>query len=201
MRRMDVFTRVREAARRLWRVFRARDVVEVARVLSPSFDERVQKKVDEAAAKRSWSYHLFWWRMDRVPYRLRSMLMNVERGLEDLGVFTAEFQQRHEVLRRYFAGDPLGKEERDAAVQMIKRFKAAASRIAVLDVLTDRKPGAGFISALNEVLRSEGAPTIPEKASEEDIARHLASIDPGLALKALRHAEEHLKNEIDNRRG
>jgi hypothetical protein len=34
-----------------------------------------------------------------VPYRLRSMLINVERGLEDLGVFTAEFQQRHEVLR------------------------------------------------------------------------------------------------------
>ena len=29
-----------------------------------------------------------------------------------------------------------------------------------------------------------------------DIARRLASIDPGLALKALRHAEEHLKNEI-----
>jgi len=27
------------------------------------------------------------------------MLINVERGLEDLGVFTAEFQQRHEVLR------------------------------------------------------------------------------------------------------
>lgn len=124
------------------------------------------------------------------------MLINVERGLEDLGVFTAEFQQRHEVLRWYFAGDPLGKEERDAAVQMIKRFKDAASRLAVLDVLIDRKPGAGFISALNEVLKSEGAPTIPEKALAEDIARHLASIDPGLALKALRHAEERLKNEV-----
>jgi hypothetical protein len=181
---------------RLRRALRARDLIEFIRALSPSFDERVQKKVDEAAAKRSWSYHLFWWRLDRVPYRLRSMLMNVERGLEDLGVFTAEFQQRHEVLRRYFAGDPLGKEERDAAVQMIKRFKNAASRLAVLDVITDRKPGTGFISALNEVLMSEGAPTIPEKASEEDIARHLASIDPGLALKALKHAEEHLKNEI-----
>ena len=34
--------------------------------------------------------------------------MNVERGLEDLGVFTAEFQQRHEVLRRYFAGGSPG---------------------------------------------------------------------------------------------
>jgi len=178
------------------RALRARDLIGFIRALSPSFDERIQKKVDEAAAKRSWSYHLFWWRMDRVPYRLRSMLMNVERGLEDLGVFTAEFQQRHEVLRRYSAGDPLGKEERDAAVQMIKRFKNAASRLAVLDVITDRTPGAGFISALNEVLKSEGAPTIPEKASAEDIARHLASIDPGLALKALRHAEEHLKNEI-----
>jgi len=76
------------------------------------------------------------------------------------------------------------------------RFKDAASRLAVLDVLIDRKPGAGFISALNEVLKSEGAPTIPEKASAEDIARHLASIDPGLALKALRHAEERLKNEV-----
>jgi hypothetical protein len=76
------------------------------------------------------------------------------------------------------------------------RFKDVASRHAVLDVIIDRKSGAGFISALNEVLRSEGAPTIPEKASAEDIARHLASIDPGLALKALRHAEEHLKNEI-----
>jgi hypothetical protein len=183
-------------ARRLWRALRARDLIEFIRALSPSFDERVQKKVDEAAAKRSWTYHLFWWRYDRVPYRLRSMLMIVERGLEDLGVFTAEFQQRHEVLRRYFAGDRLGKEERDAAVQMIKRFKAAASRLAVLDVITDRKPGTGFISALNEVFRSERAPTIPEKVSEEDIARHLASIDPGLALKALKHAEEHLKNEI-----
>jgi hypothetical protein len=71
------------------------------------------------------------------------------------------------------------------------RFKDAASRLAVLDVLIDRKPGAGFISALNEVLKSEGAPIIPEKASAEDIARHLASIDPGL-----RHAEERLKNEI-----
>jgi hypothetical protein len=98
------------------------------------------------------------------------MLMNVEKGLEDLGVFTAEFQQRHKVLRRYFAGDPLGKEERDAAVEMIKRFKVASFKLAVLAVLTDRTPGAGFISALNEVLRSEGAPTIPEKASAEDIA-------------------------------
>jgi hypothetical protein len=183
-------------ARRLRRVLRARNLIQFIRALSPSFDERVQKKVEEAAAKRSWTYHLFWWRMDRVPYRLRSMLMNVERGLEDLGVFTAEFQQRHEVLRRYFAGDPLGEEERDAAVQMIKRFKDAASRLAVLDVLTDRRPGAGFISALNEVLGSEGVPAIPEKASAEDIARRLASIDPGLALKALRHAEEHLRNEI-----
>ncbi len=109
-------------ARRLWRALRARNLIEFIWALSPRFDERVQKKVDEAAAKRSWTYHLFRWRYDRVPYMLRSMLMHVERGLEDLGVFTAGFQQRHEVLRRYFVGDPLGKEERDAAVQMIKRF-------------------------------------------------------------------------------
>jgi hypothetical protein len=44
MRRIDIFTRVREAARRLWRVFRARDVVEVARVLSPRFDERFRRR-------------------------------------------------------------------------------------------------------------------------------------------------------------
>jgi len=68
-------------ARRLRRALRARNLIEFIRALSSSFDERVQKKVDEAAAKRSWTYHLFWWRLDRVPYRLRSMLMNVERGL------------------------------------------------------------------------------------------------------------------------
>jgi hypothetical protein len=50
-------------ARRLRRALRARDLIEFIRAHSPSFDERVQKKVDEAAAKRSWSYHLFWWRM------------------------------------------------------------------------------------------------------------------------------------------
>jgi hypothetical protein len=143
-------------ARRLWRALRARDLIEFIRALSPRFDERVQKKVDEAAAKRSWTYYLFWWRLDRVPFWVRNLLMTAEKGLEDLRAFIDEFQQRHEVLRKYFAGDPLGKEERDAAVQMIKRFKNAASRLAVLDVLTDRKPGVGFISALNEVLRSGG---------------------------------------------
>ncbi len=161
-------------ARRLWRALKARDLIEFIRVLSPRFDEWVQKKVDETAAKRSRYYHLFWWRYDRVPYMLRSMLMNVERGLEDLGVFTAEFQQRHEVLRRYFAGGPLGKEERDAAVQMIKRFKNVASRLAVLDVIIDGKPGAGFISALNEVPRSGGrlqSPRRPRRRTSRDIWR------------------------------
>jgi hypothetical protein len=127
---------------------------------------------------------------------LRSMLMKVERGLEDLGVFTAEFQQRHEVLRRYFAGAPLGDEEKAAALRMIKRLDSAASRLAAADVLIEEKPKASFIYALNKVLEAAGAPTIPEKASAEEVARHLTSIDPGLALKALKDAEEYLKTEI-----
>ena len=196
MRRMDVFTRVREVVRRLWRVFRARDVVEVVRVLSPRFDEKVQKKVDEAAAKRSWSYHLFWWRLDRVPFWVRNLLMTAEKGLEELRAFADEFQQRHEVLRRYFAGDPLGEEERAAALRMIKRLDGAASRLAAVDVLIEEKPKASFIYALNKALEAAGAPAIPEKASAEDVARHLASIDPSLALKALKDAEEYLKTEI-----
>ncbi len=195
MRRMDVFTRVREAARRLWRVFRARDVVEVARVFSPRFDEQIQKKVDEAAAKRSWTYHLFWWRLDRVPFWVRNLLMTAEKGLEELRVFTDEFQQRHEVLRRYFAGAPLGEEEKAAALRMIKRLDSAASRLAAVDVI-EEKPKASFIYALNKALEAAGAPTIPEKASAEDVARHLASIDLSLALKALKDADEYLKTEI-----
>jgi len=193
---MGVFTRVREVVRRLWRVFRARDVVEVVRVLSPRFDEKVQKKVDEAAAKRSWTYHLFWWRLDRVPFWVRNLLMTAEKGLEELRAFTDEFQQRHEVLRRYFAGDPLGEEERAAALRMIKRLDGAASRLAAVDVLIEEKPKASFIYALNKALEAAGAPAIPEKASAEDVARHLASIDPSLALKALKDAEEYLKTEI-----
>jgi hypothetical protein len=193
---MDVFARVREVARRLWRVFRARDVVEVVRVLSPSFDERVQKKVDEAAAKRSWSYHLFWWRLDRVPFWVRNLLMTAEKGLEELRAFADEFQQRHEVLRRYFAGAPLGEEEKAAALRMIKRLDGAASRLAAVDVLIEEKPKTSFIYALNKALEAAGAPAIPEKASAEDVARHLASIDPSLALKALKDAEEYLKTEI-----
>ena len=196
MRRMGVFARVREVVRRLWRVFRARDVVEVVRVLSPRFDEQVQKKVDEAAAKRSWSYHLFWWRLDRVPFWVRNLLMTAEKGLEELRAFTDEFQQRHEVLRRYFAGAPLGEEERAAVLRMIKRLDGAASRLAAVDVLIEEKPKASFIYALNKALEAAGAPAIPEKASAEDVARHLASIDPSLALKALKDAEEYLKTEI-----
>ena len=188
--------RAREAARRIWRALRARNVIAFIRELSPRFDEWVQRKVDEAAARRSWSYHLFWWRLDRVPYRVRVLLMRAEKGLEDLGAFIEEFQQRHEALRRYFAGAPLGEEERAAAARMVKRLKDAASQLAVADVLIEEKPKASFIYALNKALEAAGAPTIPEGASAEDVARHLASMDPGLALKALRDAEEHLRIEL-----
>ena len=188
--------RAREAARRIWRALRARNVIAFIRELSPRFDEWVQRKVDEAAARRSWSYHLFWWRLDRVPYRVRNLLMAAEKGLEELRAFTDEFQQRHEALRRYFAGAPLGEEERAAAVRMVERLDRAASQLAVADVLIEEKPKASFIYALNEALEAAGAPTIPEKASAEDVARHLASIDPSLALKALKDAEEYLKTEI-----
>jgi len=188
--------RAREAARRMWRALRARNVIAFIRELSPRFDEWVQRKVDEAAARRSWSYHLFWWRLDRVPYRVRNLLMAAEKGLEELRAFTDEFQQRHEALRRYFAGAPLGEEERAAALRMVKRLKDAASRLAAVDVLVEDKPKASFIYALNKALEAAGAPTIPEKASAEDVARHLASMDPGLALKALKDAEEYLRIEL-----
>jgi hypothetical protein len=189
-------SRAREAARRLWRALRARNVIAFIRELSPRFDEWVQRKVDEAAARRSWSYHLFWWRLDRVPYRVRVLLMRAEKGLEDLGAFIEEFQQRHEALRRYFAGAPLGEEERAAVLRMVKRLKDAASQLAVADVLIGEAPRASLVFALNEALKAEGAPTIPEGASAEDVARHLASMDPGLALKALKDAEEHLRIEL-----
>jgi len=189
--------RAREAARRIWRALRARNVIAFIRELSPRFDEWVQRKVDEAAARRSWSYHLFWWRLDRVPYRVRVLLMRAEKGLEDLGAFIEEFQQRHEALRRYFANPSgLSEEERAAAARMVKRLKDAASQLAVADVLIEEKPKASFIYALNEALKAEGAPAIPEGASAEDVARHLASMDPGLALKALKDAEEYLRIEL-----
>jgi hypothetical protein len=159
--------RAREAARRIWRALRARNVIAFIRELSPRFDEWVQRRVDEAAARRSWSYHLFWWRLDRVPYRVRNLLMTAEKGLEELRAFTDEFQQRHEALRRYFAGAPLGEEERAAAARMVKRLKDAASRLAAVDVLVEDKPKASFIYALNKALEAAGAPTIPEKASAE----------------------------------
>ena len=79
---------------------------------------------------------------------------------------------------------------------MVKRLKDAASRLAAVDVLIEDKPKASFIYALNKALEAAGAPTIPEKASAEDVARHLASMDPGLALKALKDAEEYLRIEI-----
>jgi hypothetical protein len=79
---------------------------------------------------------------------------------------------------------------------MIKRLDGAASRLAAVDVLIEEKPKTSFIYALNKALEAAGAPAISEKASAEDVARHLASIDPSLALKALKDAEEYLKTEI-----
>jgi hypothetical protein len=132
-----------------------------------------------------------------VPYRVRVLLMRAEKGLEDLGAFIEEFQQRHEALRRYFANPSgLSEEERAAAARMVKRLKDAASQLAVADVLVGEAPRASLVFALNEALKAEGAPAIPEGASAEDVARHLASMDPGLALKALKDAEEYLKTEI-----
>jgi hypothetical protein len=42
------------------------------RELSPRFDAWVQEKVE--MSRGSWSYHLFWWSMDRLPYIWRVML-------------------------------------------------------------------------------------------------------------------------------
>jgi hypothetical protein len=44
----------------------------VLRELSPRFDAWVQERVE--ASRGSWSYHLFWWRQDRLPYIWRVLL-------------------------------------------------------------------------------------------------------------------------------
>jgi hypothetical protein len=62
----------REAFEKIRRIFNARDIIDVLRELSPRFDAWVQEKVE--ASRGSWSYHLFWWSMDRLPYIWRVML-------------------------------------------------------------------------------------------------------------------------------
>jgi len=54
------------------RIFNAGDIIEVLRELSPRFDAWVQKKVEES--RGSWSYHLFWWRQDHIPFIWQALL-------------------------------------------------------------------------------------------------------------------------------
>jgi len=61
-----------EAARRIWNALKADNIIEVARELSPRFDAWVQEKVE--MSRGSLSYHLFWWRLDRLPYMWRVLL-------------------------------------------------------------------------------------------------------------------------------
>jgi hypothetical protein len=62
----------RETFEKIKRIFNAGDIIEVLRELSPRFDAWVQEKVE--ASRGSWSYHLFWWRQDRLPYMWRVLL-------------------------------------------------------------------------------------------------------------------------------
>jgi len=61
-----------EAARRIWNALRADNIIEAARELSPRFDMWVQERVE--ASRGSLAYHLFWWRLDRLPYMWRVLL-------------------------------------------------------------------------------------------------------------------------------
>jgi hypothetical protein len=61
-----------EAARRIWNALRADNIIEAARELSPRFDAWVQEKVE--MSRGSLAYHLFWWRLDRLPYMWRVLL-------------------------------------------------------------------------------------------------------------------------------
>jgi len=61
-----------ETARRIWNALRADNIIEVLRELSPRFDMWVQEKVE--MSRGSLSYHLFWWRLDRLPYMWRGLL-------------------------------------------------------------------------------------------------------------------------------
>jgi hypothetical protein len=62
----------REAFEKIRRIFNARDIIDVLRELSPRFDAWVQEKVE--MSRGSWSYHFFWWSMDRLPYMWRVLL-------------------------------------------------------------------------------------------------------------------------------
>ncbi|NAZ34988.1 MAG: hypothetical protein GU356_12050 [Pyrobaculum sp.] len=62
----------RETFEKIKRIFNAGDIIEVLRELSPRFDAWVQERVE--ASRGSWSYHLFWWRQDRIPYIWRVLL-------------------------------------------------------------------------------------------------------------------------------
>jgi len=61
-----------ETARRIWNALRADNIIEVLRELSPRFDMWVQEKVE--MSRGSLAYHLFWWRLDRLPYMWRGLL-------------------------------------------------------------------------------------------------------------------------------
>jgi hypothetical protein len=61
-----------EAARRIWNALRADNIIEAARELSPRFDVWVQERVE--MSRGSLSYHLFWWRLDRLPFMWRVLL-------------------------------------------------------------------------------------------------------------------------------
>jgi hypothetical protein len=62
----------REVLGKIRRILSAGDIIEVLRELSPRFDAWVQEKVE--MSRGSWSYHLFWWRQDRLPYMWRVLL-------------------------------------------------------------------------------------------------------------------------------
>jgi len=62
----------RETFEKIKRIFNAGDIIEVLRELSPRFDAWVQERVE--ASRGSWSYHLFWWRQDKLPYIWRVLL-------------------------------------------------------------------------------------------------------------------------------
>jgi len=123
------------------------------------------------------------------------MLEAAEKGHEDLRRFIDEFGRRYEALRRYFSGD-LPAEGRaeiaEEAKKAVERLEEALRHFAVID----KAPRARLVSALNESLQrlSEGkAPQIPRDASAEDVVKHLALMDLGLAVKALRSAERYLE--------
>ncbi|WP_143615323.1 hypothetical protein [Thermoproteus sp. CP80] len=71
-RREEERRRMLEAARRVWNALKADNIVEVVRELSPRFDIWLQERVE--MSRGSLSYHLFWWRLDRLPFMWRSLL-------------------------------------------------------------------------------------------------------------------------------